>query len=167
MNNNREPFSPVHLVKHLREHTWHWLAPALVIGSLGVLYAAVRSDTWAASQALIVRNEAASHREGNGQFDHADQMKTLQETILEVARSRDVLRAALQEAGPPDDYTESVPAFLTVIMMPLTYNITEGIAFGFISYALLKLLSGRGKEVNAFIYVFAALFVIRYILNVG
>ena len=61
-----------------------------------------------------------------------------------------------------DDYTESVPAFLAMIIMPLTFSITEGIAFGFISYALLKLLSGRGKEANAFIYVFAALFVLRY-----
>ena len=61
-----------------------------------------------------------------------------------------------------DDYTESVPAFLTMIIMPLTFSITEGIAFGFISYALLKLLSGRGKEANALIYVFAALFVLRY-----
>ncbi|UCD58146.1 MAG: NCS2 family permease [Candidatus Hydrogenedentota bacterium] len=66
-----------------------------------------------------------------------------------------------------EDYTESVPAFLTLIMMPLTFSITDGIAFGFVSYALLKLLSGRGKEVNAFIYVFAVLFVIRYILRVG
>jgi len=49
--------------------------------------------------------------------------------------------------------------------MPLTFSITEGIAFGFISFALLKLLSGRGKEVNAFVYVFAALFVLRYAIG--
>ncbi len=61
-----------------------------------------------------------------------------------------------------EDYTESVPAFLTLLIMPLTFSITEGIAFGFISYALLKLLSGRGKEVNAFVYIFAALFIVRY-----
>ena len=66
-----------------------------------------------------------------------------------------------------EDYTESVPAFLTLIVMPLTFSITEGIAFGFISYALLKLLSGRGKEVNAFVYVFAALFVLRYAVGLG
>jgi AGZA family xanthine/uracil permease-like MFS transporter len=61
-----------------------------------------------------------------------------------------------------EDYTESMPAFLTLLIMPLTFSITEGISFGFISYALLKLLSGRGKEVNSFVYVFAALFVLRY-----
>jgi len=66
-----------------------------------------------------------------------------------------------------EDYTESVPAFLTLLVMPLTFSITEGIAFGFISYVLLKLLSGRGKEVNAFVYVFAALFVLRYAVGLG
>jgi AGZA family xanthine/uracil permease-like MFS transporter len=66
-----------------------------------------------------------------------------------------------------DDYTESIPAFLTLITMPLTFSITEGIAFGFISYALLKLLSGRGKEGNAFVYVFAVLFLLRYAIQLG
>jgi len=66
-----------------------------------------------------------------------------------------------------DDYTESIPAFLALIVMPLTFSITEGIAFGFISFALLKLISGRGREANAFIYVFAALFVVRYAMKLG
>ncbi len=66
-----------------------------------------------------------------------------------------------------EDYTESVPAFLTMLIMPLTFSITEGIAFGFISYALLKLLSGRGKEANALVYVFAVLFVLRYAIGLG
>ena len=44
-----------------------------------------------------------------------------------------------------DDVTESIPAFLTLLIMPLTFSITEGIAFGFISYALLKLISGQGE----------------------
>jgi len=65
-----------------------------------------------------------------------------------------------------EDYTESIPAFLTLIMMPLAFSITEGISFGVIAYALLKLVSGRGKEVNWIIYIFAVLFVIRYILLV-
>jgi AGZA family xanthine/uracil permease-like MFS transporter len=63
-----------------------------------------------------------------------------------------------------DDYTESLPAFLTIIMMPLTFNITDGIAFGFISYALLKLATGRAREANWLVYLFAALFVLRYAL---
>ena len=66
-----------------------------------------------------------------------------------------------------DDVTESIPAFLTLLMMPLTFSITEGIAFGFISHALLKLVSGQGKGVHWLIYLFAVLFVVRYIWLVG
>jgi AGZA family xanthine/uracil permease-like MFS transporter len=61
------------------------------------------------------------------------------------------------------DATESIPAFLTIVMMPFAFSITEGIAFGFISYALLKLISFRAKEVHALVYLFAALFVLRYV----
>jgi AGZA family xanthine/uracil permease-like MFS transporter len=64
-----------------------------------------------------------------------------------------------------DDFTEAVPAFLAIVVMPLTLNITEGIAFGFISYTLLKLVSGKGKEVHWIIYFFAGLFVLRYIIS--
>ena len=64
-----------------------------------------------------------------------------------------------------DDITEAIPAFLAIVVMPFTLNITEGIAFGFISYALLKLAAGKGKEVHWIIYLFAALFVIRYIIG--
>jgi adenine/guanine/hypoxanthine permease len=66
-----------------------------------------------------------------------------------------------------DDTTESIPAFLTLLLMPLTFSITEGIAFGFISYALLKLVSGQGKGVHWLLYLFAVLFVMRYIWLVG
>ena len=62
-----------------------------------------------------------------------------------------------------DDMTEAIPAFLTLLLMPLTISITEGIAFGFISYALLKLVTGQGKQVHWLIYLFAVLFVARYI----
>ena len=61
-----------------------------------------------------------------------------------------------------DDPTEAVPAFLTMIMMPLAVSITEGVAFGLVSYVLLKAASGRGREVHRLIYVFAALFLWRY-----
>ncbi|HWP44168.1 MAG TPA: NCS2 family permease, partial [Blastocatellia bacterium] len=61
-----------------------------------------------------------------------------------------------------DDFTESLPAFLTIVLMPLTFNITDGIAFGFIAYALLKLVTGRWREAHWLVYLFAALFVLRY-----
>ena len=66
-----------------------------------------------------------------------------------------------------DDVTESLPAFLTMLMMPLTFSITEGITFGFISYALLKLVKGKGRQVHWLIYFFAVLFIGWYIWLVG
>jgi AGZA family xanthine/uracil permease-like MFS transporter len=64
-----------------------------------------------------------------------------------------------------DDLTEAIPAFLSIVIMPLTLSITEGISFGFISYVLLKLAAGKGRKVHGLIYLFAALFVVRYILK--
>ena len=64
-----------------------------------------------------------------------------------------------------DDITEAIPAFLTIILMSMTLSITEGIAFGFISYSLLKLATGKGRQVHWLIYMFSVLFVIKYIVN--
>ncbi len=61
------------------------------------------------------------------------------------------------------DYSESIPAFLVIIMMPLTFSIATGIAMGFISYAALKLFSGRGKEVSWLVYLLATLFILRFV----
>lgn len=62
-----------------------------------------------------------------------------------------------------DDFTEAIPAFLAVIMMPLAYSIAEGICFGVISYSVLKLLSGKGKEVSPVMYILSVLFILKYI----
>ena len=62
-----------------------------------------------------------------------------------------------------DDTTESVPAVVTALLMPFTYSIANGIAFGFISYAGLKLLTGRGREVPVMVWIIAALFVFMYV----
>ena len=62
-----------------------------------------------------------------------------------------------------DDYAVSIPVFLTVVTMPLTFSIANGVSFGVISYAAIKLLSGRGKEVDPLLYVVAALLVARYV----
>lgn len=63
-----------------------------------------------------------------------------------------------------EDFTESFPAFMTIIMMPFAYSIAEGIAFGMISYASVKLLTGKGKEVSPLVYVLALVFLLRYLL---
>lgn len=63
-----------------------------------------------------------------------------------------------------DDYTESIPAFLTIIMMPLAYSIAEGIVFGMLSFVILKVLSGRFKDVSIVMYILAALFLLKFFL---
>ncbi len=60
-----------------------------------------------------------------------------------------------------EDYTEAIPAFLTIIMMPLAYSIADGIAFGMISYVLLKTFTGKSKEVSWVMYILAVLFLIK------
>ena len=61
-----------------------------------------------------------------------------------------------------DDLTEATPAFITAAMMPFTYSITEGIAFGFISYCVMKVGTGRWREVNAPVWVVSVLFLIKF-----
>lgn len=62
-----------------------------------------------------------------------------------------------------DDLTEAAPAFITTAMMPFTYSITEGIAFGFISYCILKAFAGRIKEIHPAVAVVSALFILKFI----
>ncbi len=66
------------------------------------------------------------------------------------------------------DITEAVPAFLTLAVMPATFNISHGLAAGFISYAGMKLAAGKGRQVHWLVYVIAALFAARYLgISVG
>jgi AGZA family xanthine/uracil permease-like MFS transporter len=62
-----------------------------------------------------------------------------------------------------DDLTESAPVVITAVMMPLTYSIAEGIAIGFLSYAAIKVVSGKAKDVNISVYVIAAFALLKYI----
>ncbi len=63
-----------------------------------------------------------------------------------------------------NDITESVPSALAALIMPFTYSIANGLAFGFIMYAALKLLTGRAREVHPALWVVAGLFLLRYAL---
>lgn len=62
-----------------------------------------------------------------------------------------------------DKFEESFPAFLVILTMPLTASISTGIALGFISYPLLKLVKGQGNKVHPLLYIFAILFVIQLV----
>ena len=61
------------------------------------------------------------------------------------------------------DIVMAVPAFMIIVMMPLSYSITTGIEFGFIFYALSKLITGKGKEVSPMIYIFSVIFIINFV----
>lgn len=61
-----------------------------------------------------------------------------------------------------DDITEAVPAFLTIVFMPFTYSIADGIAMGFISYALIKLLTGKAKSVPYMVWIIALLWAFKF-----
>ncbi len=62
-----------------------------------------------------------------------------------------------------DNYTETIPAYLCIIAMPLFYSISEGISFGIISYVVLNLVCGKAKKINPVMYILAVLFILKYI----
>jgi AGZA family xanthine/uracil permease-like MFS transporter len=66
-----------------------------------------------------------------------------------------------------DDTTEVIPAAVTALAMPFTYSIANGLAFGFITYAALKLLTGQGKQVHFMSWLIAAVFLLRFVLLGG
>ena len=62
-----------------------------------------------------------------------------------------------------EDYCKSIPAFVTIVMMPLAYSISDGILIGVITYVITHAISGRFKEINLTMWVLAVLFILRYI----
>jgi adenine/guanine/hypoxanthine permease len=66
---------------------------------------------------------------------------------------------------PFDDFTEAFPAFLMLVIMPLSFSIANGIAFGFLVYPILKLVTGRKNEVSITMYVIAFFFLIYFLLG--
>lgn len=64
-----------------------------------------------------------------------------------------------------DDFSTAFPAFLTMVMIPFTYNISKGIGYGFISYVLIKVVSGKHKEVHPLMYLVSIAFVLDFFLT--
>ncbi|MFA8449794.1 MAG: NCS2 family permease [Bacteroidales bacterium] len=63
------------------------------------------------------------------------------------------------------DFTEAIPAFFTIILMPLTYSIANGIVFGMLSYVFLKILTGKSKQLSPIMYFIAILFILKFFLR--
>lgn len=64
-----------------------------------------------------------------------------------------------------DDFTESFPALLIIVLIPLTYSIADGMAIGFILYPIMKLLMGKGREIHPALYMIAILFISNFVLQ--
>ena len=64
---------------------------------------------------------------------------------------------------PWEDFSESIPAFLTFVFIPFSFRITEGIAIGFISYVILKTVKGEVKKIPLLMWIFAGIFLLRYL----
>lgn len=62
-----------------------------------------------------------------------------------------------------EDLTGAIPAFICIIMMPLTYSISNGILLGMISYVVLNMLCGKFKKITVTMYILAVLFTLKYI----
>jgi AGZA family xanthine/uracil permease-like MFS transporter len=61
-----------------------------------------------------------------------------------------------------NDYVVAIPAFLTILAIPLTFSIANGLAFGFTAYTLLRVLRGESREVNWLVYILTAIFLVRF-----
>ena len=79
--------------------------------------------------------------------------------VVGALMMQDVVRIRFQ------DFTVALPAFLTILSMPLTFNIATGFGFGFISFTVLRLLAGRGREVSPVMYVVSACFAVNFLLR--
>ncbi len=135
----------------LRNQPRRWLLPTLVLGLLGILYAAFGPASWESSQALIIRNEAAnSNAQGPGKFSHTDEMKTVQETILELARGRNVLEGALRTVDAPADQAIA-PAAVDTLRDAVKLSPPKGAEFGKTEIFYLKVRDrdpDRAKALN-------------------
>ena len=60
------------------------------------------------------------------------------------------------------DYSECIPAFTCILLMPLTYSISDGIVLGHLSYILINLLSGKHKKLSIGMYILAAFFLVKF-----
>lgn len=91
------------LARLLVRHPLRWLLPAAVVAAAATYVALKKTDVWEATLAVIVRAEAGGNSIGAGRFRDLSEMKTLQETVMEIAKNRAVLQAALVQVGPPDE----------------------------------------------------------------
>ncbi len=121
--------NPVEVMKVLAAHRKQWIVSTAVCAVLALLAAIALPRVWQASQAMVVRAEAAGVGEGNGKFRQLDDMKTAQETVLELAKSRTVLEAALKNVNPTHDAAVT-PQAVADLRDAVTLTPPKGAEFG-------------------------------------
>ncbi len=107
---NQPSFRPADVVAVLRAYPRRWIVPAVAVALFALAFAVCKARVWQASQALLVRNEAASADTAPGRFRDVEEMKVTQETILEVVKSHRVLSDALADVGLPGKAADAAPS---------------------------------------------------------
>ncbi len=120
--------------KSIQTHLWLWLVPTVAFGLLSFVFAVFRSDTWQASQTLMVRDEAIGELGFGrlGRFDSTDHLQQALETILQIAKNKNVVSAALAEIGPPSNRAKNWPTDDAVEAVQNEINVSapKGAEFG-------------------------------------
>ncbi len=130
----------------LTRHKKRWLIPTAVATVLAMGYAVVRPTSWEASQGLIVRDESNSKPDRPGRFANPEDMKTIQETVLELAKSRTMLAEALKAVGPASEIADpEFPTDKDVTALQGAVKITppKGLEFGKTEVFYLKVQSNN------------------------
>jgi hypothetical protein len=100
-----------------------WGGATLLFAGLGVAICFFRTDTWEVSQPLLIRDEATGAAQRMGRFSSQTELIAAQETILEMARNREVVEQALRVIGPPDDHREATWPTAKIVDDVATSNI--------------------------------------------
>ncbi|MGD0899177.1 MAG: hypothetical protein ABR915_15175 [Thermoguttaceae bacterium] len=133
--NTATPSTPKSEVLHLLATYWRrWLATACLVTAAAGVYALMAKPSWLASQTLILRNEATNNDTGPGKFNRSEELKSLEETLLELAKSQGVLEGALGQVGPPADYASEEswpgPRSIDAVRRLVTLVPPKGVEFG-------------------------------------
>lgn len=137
-----------------------WVLPAAAGAVLAVLFVLfLKSDTWTARQALVVRDDLLGQSFKPGQFSSQEAMKSAQETILEIARKPDVIRQALDQLGPPQPsgfFSRSTQQWpdeevIEDVQGMVTLSAPNGAEFGKTEVIILSVKSSERERTREFI----------------